>query len=142
VTSRFLLSTREIEMIRYGVIALLILTVPAMAGDEPELTGADFMMPSRNVACLKLDPENGLSDRLYCLRYEPELISVELSEAGVNWGPAEGDQPGFEDAPMLKYGDNWYHEGFSCDSDQNGVVCSHGKYGAFQLSRKGVEVLK
>lgn len=134
--------TLENRIIRYSLIALTLLAVPALAGDEPELTGVNFMMPSRNVACIKLDPENGLSDRLYCLRYEPELISVELSEAGVNWAPAEGDQPGFEGTPILQYGDNWYHDGFSCDSDEKGVVCSHGKFGAFRLSRKGVEVLK
>jgi hypothetical protein len=132
----------EYDMIRFGLVALMLLAVPALAGDEPELTGADFMMPSRNVGCVKLDPENGLSDRLYCLRYEPTLIAVVLSSDGVTWARAEGDQPGFEGTSILQYGDNWYHEGFSCDADEKGVVCSHGKFGAFRLSRKGVEVLK
>jgi hypothetical protein len=128
-------------MIRYCLIALMVLTVPAMAGDEPELTGADFM-PSRNVACVKLNPENGLSDRLYCLRYEPSMLVVVLDENGPTAGATYGDQPSFEDAPILQYGNNWYHEGFSCDSDEKGVVCSHSTYGAFRLSRKGMDVLK
>jgi hypothetical protein len=129
-------------MIRMSLIALCLFVVPAFAGDEPALTGADFMMPSRNVGCVKLDPENGLSDRLYCVRYQPRFIAVVLSRDGVTSARAEGDQPGFEGTPILQYGDSWYHDGFSCDSDKNGVVCSHGKYGAFRLSRKGVDVLK
>jgi hypothetical protein len=128
-------------MFRQVLIALFLFAAPALAGDEAELTGRDFKMPSRNVACIKLDPENGLSDRLYCLRYEPTFIAVVLDSEGVNWASAEGDQPGFQDAPILQYGDNWYYEGFSCDADKKGVVCSHGKYGAFRLSRKDVEVL-
>jgi hypothetical protein len=129
-------------MIRYCLIAFIALTLPAMAGDEPELTGTDFMMPSRNVACVKLNPENGLSDRLYCLRYQPSMLAVVLDENGPTASVTYGDQPSFEDAPILQYGDNWYREGFSCDSDEKGVVCSHSTYGAFRLSRKGMEVLK
>jgi hypothetical protein len=129
-------------MIRYCLVATMFLTLPAIAGDEPELTGVDFMMPSRNVACVKLNPENGLSDRLFCLWYEPSLMAVVLDENGATAGTTYGDQPSFEDTPILQYGDNWYHEGFSCDSDEKGVVCSHSTYGAFRLSRKGMDVLK
>jgi hypothetical protein len=67
-------------MIRMSLIALCLFVVPAFAGDEPALTGADFMMPSRNVGCVKLDPENGMSDRLYCVRYQPRFIAVVLSQ--------------------------------------------------------------
>jgi hypothetical protein len=129
-------------MFRQVLIASFLLTVPALAGDEPELTGRDFMMPSRNVACIKLDPENGLSDRLYCLRYEPTFIAVVLDKNGPLSGETFGDQPDFEDTPILQYGKSWFHDGFSCDSDPIGVVCSHSDYGAFRLSRKGMEVLR
>jgi hypothetical protein len=129
-------------MFRQVLIASFLLTVPAIAGDEPELTGRNFMMPSRNVACIKMDPENGLSDRLYCLRYEPKLIAVVLDKNGPVANETFGDQPAFEDTPILQYGENWFHEGFSCDSDPKGVVCSHSDYGAFRLSRQGMEVLR
>ncbi len=103
-------------------------------------------MPSRNVACIKFDASNDgglkLSDRLYCLRYEPELMVVILDENGATSGNTEGDQPFNSETPILKYGDNWFKDGFSCDSDPNGVVCSHSDFGAFRLSRKGFEKLQ
>ena len=106
-------------MTRLGLIVLLVSASAAMAGDEPELTGIEFAMPSGNVACIKMDPEDGLSDRLYCLRYEPTLISVVLDKNGPTAGPTAGDQPFTPDTPVLQYGENWYNDGFSCDSDQS-----------------------
>jgi hypothetical protein len=130
-------------MIRYGLLALAVLSSAAIAGDEPELTNNEFMMPSGNITCIVRDVDleggSGPSKRLYCVRNLPKPLVVILDERGVESYPTDGDQP-FSAAPdVLAYGDNWYHEGFSCDSDKTGVVCNHNAYGAFRLSRKGVE---
>jgi hypothetical protein len=121
-------------------------TGPAFADNTPTLTGQEFMMPSRNVACIKLDAiDDGdvkVSDRLYCLRYEPKLIAVILDDSGAHAGPTEGDQPFSNETPILQYGETWYKEGFKCTAKAAGVECSHNKYGAFRLSRKGFKKLR
>jgi hypothetical protein len=133
-------------MIRYSLIAFAFLVSPAFAGDEPELTDREFLMPSRNIGCIvqdvSLEGGTGPSKRLYCVRNLPTTIAVILDERGMESYDTEGDLPFSSEANVLQYGDNWYHEGFSCDSDKRGLLCSHNKYGAFRLSRKGVESLK
>jgi hypothetical protein len=133
-------------MTRFGLAALLFLSVPALAGDEPEITDREFIMPSRNIGCIvqdvSLEGGTGPSKRLYCARNLPTTIAVILDERGLETYPTEGDQPFSSEADILQYGENWYHEGFSCDSDQKGVLCNHSNYGAFRLSRKGVEEFK
>jgi hypothetical protein len=144
--SSFLFSAQEIEMIRYVLIALMLFTIPAVAGDEPELTDREFLMPSRNIGCIvqdvSLEGGNGPSKRLHCVRNLPTTLAVMLDERGLESYPTEGDLPFSSEADVLQYGDNWYYEGFSCDSDQKGVLCSHNKYGAFRLSRRGLEQLQ
>lgn len=129
-----------------ALFALALLATPALAGDEPELTGNAFVMPSRNVACMvqdvSLEGGSGPSKRLYCLRNEPTTIGVMLDERGLESFPTEGDTQIDFDGPVLQYGDNWWHDGFSCDSAETGVVCSHNDYGAFTLSRKGLVKLQ
>jgi hypothetical protein len=130
-------------MFRYCLVAVSLFTLPAFAGDEPELTDSEFLMPSRNIGCVvqdvSLEGGSGPSKRLYCVRYEPKTIAVLLDERGVESYPTEGDQPFSSEANVLKYGDNWFHSGFSCDSSTTGLVCSHSTYGAFELSRKGLK---
>jgi hypothetical protein len=132
-------------MIRYSLIAFAFLVSPAFAGDEPELTDREFLMPSRNIGCIvqdvSLEGGTGPSKRLYCVRNLPTTIAVILDERGMESYDTEGDLPFSSEANVLQYGDNWYHEGFSCDSDKRGLLCSHNKYGAFRLSRKGLESL-
>jgi hypothetical protein len=133
-------------MIYRCCIALALMTVQASAGLEPDLKGQEFMMPSGNVTCMKLDAiDDGdvkVSDRLYCLRYLPTPLVVILEESGVHSQAAGDDQPFGRDVPVLAYGKKWYKEGFTCKSEVKGVVCSHNKFGAFRLSRKGFEKLQ
>jgi hypothetical protein len=126
--------------------ALLACAAPTLAGDEPEISGTEFVMPSRNVACLVQDVglEGGSeqSKRLYCIRKSPTLLAVILDERGLESYQTDGDSQFNWNAPILNYGDNWFHEGFSCDSAKTGLVCSHSDYGAFEVSRKGVKQLR
>jgi hypothetical protein len=127
-------------------LALTLIATPAFAGDEPALTGKEFIMPSRNVACLvqdvSLEGGSGLSKRLYCLRNEPTTLAVMLDERGLESWPTDGDTQFNWEAPMLAYGESWWHDGFSCESLTSGVVCRHEDYGSFKLSRKGVKKLQ
>jgi hypothetical protein len=137
--------TKEFTMLRYSFLAIVLFTSPAFAGDEPELTGREFVMPSRNIGCIvqdvSLEGGAGPSKRLYCVRNLPKTIAVLLDERGVESYDEEGDLPFSSEADVLQYGDNWFHAGFSCDSSTAGVVCSHSDYGAFQLSRQGLKRL-
>ena len=42
-------------MTRYALLALALFASPALAGDEPEITDREFVMPSRNIACIVQD---------------------------------------------------------------------------------------
>jgi hypothetical protein len=129
-----------------AVFALVLLATPVHAGDEPEVTGPAFVMPSGNVACLVQEVELATAatpqPQLFCIRRKPKTIGVTLDETRLssftNVQAAQFDW----NAPVLNYGDNWWHSDFSCDSAQSGVVCSHPKFGAFQLSRKGMVDLR
>jgi hypothetical protein len=133
-------------MIRYSLLALALVASPALAGDEPEVTDKEFIMPSRNIACIvqdvSLEGGSGPSKRLYCVRYEPKTIAVLLDERGLESYETDGEQPMSSEAETLQYGDNFYNSGFSCDSSKTGLVCSHSDYGAFELSRKGLKKLQ
>jgi hypothetical protein len=133
-------------MFRNSLIVLSLLATPAFAGDEAELTDIEFLMPSRNIACIvqdvSLEGRPGPSKRLYCVRHEPKTIVVVLDERGLESYPTEGDQPFSSEANVLQYGDNWFQAGFSCDSSSTGLMCSHNTYGAFELSRKGLKSLR
>jgi hypothetical protein len=132
-------------MKRICLVALALLTTPVFAGDEPEITGSDFVMPSRNVACMvqeaDLDTAATPQPQLFCIRKKPTRIGVTLDESGLksfaNPSPAQFNW----DAPVLNYGDNFWHGDFSCDSAETGVLCSHPKFGAFELSKKGMKRL-
>ena len=132
-------------MIRRSLLMLALLATPALAGDEPEITDREFVMPSRNIACIvqdvSLEGGMGPSKRLYCVRYEPKTIAVILDERGIESYPTDGDQPMSSEAEVLQYGDNFWNGGFSCDSSKTGLLCSHSDYGAFELSRKGLKKL-
>jgi hypothetical protein len=129
-----------------SVLATAALVTTAYAGDEPELTGREFTTPSRNISCLVqdvgLEGGSGQSKRLYCVRNLPKTIVVMLDERGIETYKTEGDQPFTGDIRVLNYGQNWFNGGFSCDSSKIGIFCSHSDYGAFQLSRKGMNKLR
>jgi hypothetical protein len=133
-------------MIRRSLLMLFLLASPAVAGDEPVITDREFVMPSRNIACIvqdvSLEGGDGPSKRLYCVRYEPKTIAVILDERGLESYPTEGDQPMSSEADVLQYGDNFWNGGFSCDSSPTGLLCSHSEYGAFELSRKGMKSIR
>jgi hypothetical protein len=124
-------------MIIRSLFALALLATPSLAGDEPEITGREFVMPSGNIACM-VEDINGGSRQLYCVRNLPKTIVVTLSRNGIESFPTSGDQPVSFDAEVLQYGDNFYNSGFSCDSSESGLLCSHNKWGGFELSRKGL----
>lgn len=133
-------------MNRFCFVALALLATPALAGDEPELTEREFLMPSRNIGCIvqdvSLEGGTGPSKRLYCVRNLPTTIAVVMDERGVESYDEEGDLPFSSEASVLQYGENWFHAGFSCDSSSTGLMCSHRDYGAFKLARKGFERLR
>ncbi len=133
-------------MIRYVLIAMTLFASPAFAGDEPESTDREFIMPSRNIGCIvqdvSLEGGSGASKRLYCVRNLPTTIAVMLDERGIESYTTEGDQPFSSEAYVLQYGENWFHEGFSCDSTKTGLMCSHSDYGGFELARKGLKKLR
>lgn len=133
-------------MKRRAVFALALIATPALAGDEPEITGPAFVMPSGNVACLVHEVELATAatpqPQLFCIRKWPKTIGVTLDETRLaSFKTVQAAQVDWN-APVLNYGDNWWHNDFACDSAPSGVVCSHPKFGAFQLSRKGMVSLR
>jgi hypothetical protein len=123
-----------------GIMIVAAAASSAFAGDEPEVTGPEFRMPSGNIAC-KVQKVGALK-QLFCVRNLPRTIAVVLGKGGLTSSPTDGDQPFNEDAPVLEYGDNFENGGFWCDSGRDGLLCTHNSYGGFTLSRKGLKEIK
>jgi hypothetical protein len=127
-------------MIRHALLALTLITAPALAGDEEFSFATDeFSMPSGNVKCFHgvTDEGNGI----YCIRFEPYMISVRFADGVVSVGDGSGDQPNFERIKNFAYGKVKNYDDMTCWSRESGLVCKSGKKG-FQLSRKGVKTFK
>jgi hypothetical protein len=137
---------QEKTMKRLVLLALALLTTPVLAGDEPDVMGKSFVMPSGNIACtlvdVNLEGGSGPSQRLFCVRKQPKTIAVTLDEGGLESYPTDGDAQIDWSAPVLQYGGNWWINDFSCDSSSTGLLCSHSTYGAFELSRKGMKSIR
>lgn len=132
-------------MWKRAALGLFLLGFPAQAVSAAEITGPEFQMPSRNIACLVrqqgFEGGNGFSMQLYCVRYAPRTLAVMLDERGIESYPTDGDQPFSPDATVLKYGWHYANGGFRCKSTKKALRCAHPKYGAFVLSRNGFSKL-
>jgi hypothetical protein len=133
-------------MKRFALVVLALNATPALAGDDsPSAVGA-FVMPSGNVACLvqevDLETASTPQPQLVCVRLEPAQLGAFLDERGA-YSRNKPRVPQLDwNAPVLNYGENFWHDDFSCDSLESGVECSHPKYGAFRLSKKGMKRLR
>jgi hypothetical protein len=125
-------------MIRFAFIATMLFASPVLAGDETFSFATDeFSMPSGNVKCYHGVTEEG--NGVYCLRFEPYLISVRFADGIVDVGDASGDQPSFDRIKTFAYGKVKTYDDMTCWSRTAGLECKAGSKG-FQLSRKGVKV--
>jgi hypothetical protein len=124
-------------MLRFVLLATVLLSLPARAGDDADAVDV-FVMPSGNVNCVHGASEDG--EGIYCLRAEPKLIAVSFKKAVLDFGPTYGDQPDFSSARTFAYGEIKTYNDMTCWAYETGLECRSGKVG-FRISRKGVDKL-
>lgn len=108
----------------------------------PDLTGASFKMPSKNIGCafyggtLRCDILSGLVP-------EPtegcpyDWVGLVITTGGVAKPQCAGDTVYDGSAPTLTYGGTWKQGGITCTSSEAGLACANGTGHAFKLAREG-----
>lgn len=128
--------------VRLSVFAAAFLgaALPALAQQE------SFVMPSGNVECTYTGPagttvyrpQGGVAE-LVCDRAEPSYLRVVMRARGaVQVIRNVGDPSCCGVEPKLSYGTVWRQAPFTCESDQNGLICRRDDGAGFQISRRGV----
>ena len=112
---------------------------------------AGFKMPSNNIYCMLEPPYQGhpASD----LRCDVEQMTSKQppppKDCQFSWGDAfaigendnfavricHGDTTRDDSLPVLPYGTQWNHAGYSCKSETSGLICTNAKGHGFMLSR-------
>jgi hypothetical protein len=130
-------------MLKRLSFVLAFAVTPALAGEEPDKTGAAIQTPSKNIICMAEGRLPGvdtdLAALLSCVRYEPTAILVTMDKDGIRSEAFEGDFSNGEDIETLEYGEHWWGRGFNCYSRKTGLTCEHQDFGSFELSRKGLK---
>jgi hypothetical protein len=127
------LSASRRRVVRYGLLAAVVLTTIAFPASSSAWTSNFWRSPTRNIAC----------------RYYPNLevvtcqtdndkFAVAVNRYGskayrtyYRWIPSY--------APVLAYGVHWTAPGFNCGSRSDGMLCRTPQGHGFFLSRASVE---
>ena len=132
-----------------SLLALSFLTLAAAANAQSSPTG--FQSPSKNIACQYFD-----YDRQNTLRCDIAAMDTKPrrpADCDLEWGDAfemnakgpaaricHGDTAFDPALPVLAYGEVWQRGGFTCKSEQSGLICFNADRHGFSLARAKQEV--
>jgi hypothetical protein len=131
---------------RYGVVLLAAVSGMAITPAAAEMAG--FRAPSGNIHCMYFfDSEGALlrCDILETANPPPEAPA----DCELDWGNAFVMAPDSQDAerichgdtvadsslPILDYGSDWQHGGFTCASEKTGISCRNERDAGWDLAR-------
>lgn len=139
-------------MFRFATVLVLSLAaVSGVAAAEQKFSSEEgqvhFNLPSGNIGCVYTprggtsfyEPEDG-GPELQCDRQEPVYLRFFLRKSGKAQKYFNVGDAGCCGADnILKYGNSWSHDGYSCVSERTGLTCTRGKNG-FVISKSKAAV--
>lgn len=126
------------------VLSIVLVVAATAACAQDRLIG--FHTPSKNIACQFYDLDGTATLRCDIMEIAAELRrpadceeewghSFEVSVRGSADRVCAGDTVNDPSLPVLGYGEVWQHAGFTCRSDETGLICFNAMQHGFSLSR-------
>jgi hypothetical protein len=146
-----LLSISTIVFSLTTVLSLIPTIVQANPRATPKAESSEgFIMPSKNIHCRIAEFENKPADNyLRCQGGELKPMPVKPKSCNLDWGRGlvvpktgkvevlcAGDIIYSPSLPVLKYGQTWKRDGFTCTSSRNGLTCTNRQNKGFFLNRE------